>query len=42
MEPTSPLVNTLLSGVGRLEAAVLRVADLPLGTSIICIGAKGT
>ncbi len=42
MEPTSPLVNTLLSGVGRLEAAALRVTDLPLGTSIICIGVKGT
>jgi SAM-dependent methyltransferase len=42
MEPTSPLVNTLLSGVGRLEAAALRVTDLPLGTSIICIGARGT
>jgi SAM-dependent methyltransferase len=42
MEPTSPPVNALLSGVGRLEAAVLRITDLPLGTSIICLGAKRT
>jgi SAM-dependent methyltransferase len=42
MEPTSPLVNTVLSGVGRLEAATLRFTDLPLGTSLICIGARGT
>jgi SAM-dependent methyltransferase len=40
MEPTSPPVNAVLSVVGRLEAAVLRITDLPLGTSIICIGAK--
>ena len=41
MEPTSPPVNAFLSGVGRLEAAILRLTDLPLGTSIICIARKG-
>jgi SAM-dependent methyltransferase len=41
MEPTSPPVNALLSGVGRLEAGVLRVTDLPVGTSMICIARKG-
>jgi SAM-dependent methyltransferase len=42
MEPTSPPVNAILRGVGRLEAAVLRATDLPFGTSIICIASKGT
>jgi len=40
MEPTSPPVNTLLTGVGWLEAAALRFASFPLGTSIICIAQK--
>jgi hypothetical protein len=42
MEPASPPINAILDGVGRLEAAVLRVTDLPYGTSIICIASKGT
>jgi SAM-dependent methyltransferase len=42
MEPTSPPVNAILTGVGRLEASVLRATDLPFGTSIICIASKGT
>jgi len=41
MEPTSPPVNAVLTGVGRLEANVLHHTDLPLGTSIICIARKG-
>jgi SAM-dependent methyltransferase len=41
MEPTSRPVNTILRGIGRLEAAVLRTVDLPFGTSIICIASKG-
>lgn len=40
MEPASPPVNAVLTGVGRLEANVLRYTDLPLGTSIICIARK--
>jgi len=41
MEPTSRPVNTILTGIGQLEAAVLRIVDLPFGTSIICIASKG-
>jgi SAM-dependent methyltransferase len=41
MEPASPPVNAILTGVGRLEAAVLRHVDLPFGTSLICIARKG-
>jgi hypothetical protein len=40
MEPASPLVNFVLSGVGWLEAQMLRLVDLPVGTSIICIAQK--
>jgi SAM-dependent methyltransferase len=40
MEPTSPPVNAVLTGVGRLEANVLHYTDLPLGTSMICIARK--
>jgi SAM-dependent methyltransferase len=42
MEPASPPVNAILTAVGRLEAAALRVADLPFGTSIICLASKET
>jgi ubiquinone/menaquinone biosynthesis C-methylase UbiE len=42
MEPTSPPINAILGGIGRLEAAVLGATDLPFGTSIICIASKGT
>jgi SAM-dependent methyltransferase len=40
MEPTSAPVNALLTGVGWLEANVLRLFDLPVGTSLICIAHK--
>jgi len=40
MEPASPLVNTLLTGIGRLEALLLRRVDLPIGTSLIAIAQK--
>jgi len=40
MEPASWPVNAFLTGVGLLEAAVLRFASLPFGTSIICIARK--
>jgi SAM-dependent methyltransferase len=42
MEPASPPVNAILTGVGRLEAALLRATDLPFGTSIICLASKRT
>jgi SAM-dependent methyltransferase len=40
MEPASPVVNTVLTEVGKLEVALLRRADLPWGTSIIAIAEK--
>lgn len=40
MEPAPPLANAILTGVGRLEAAILRFVSLPIGTSIICISIK--
>ena len=40
MEPTSPVVNSVLTGVGRLEAGLLRLASLPFGTSLIAIVEK--
>jgi SAM-dependent methyltransferase len=40
MEPAPPLVNAVLTGVGWLEAAILRSVSLPVGTSIICIARK--
>ncbi len=40
MEPTPPLLNSLLNGVGRLEAALLRHVTLPVGTSIVAIAEK--
>lgn len=40
MEPASPLANSILTGVGRLEARLLRLTSLPLGTSLIAIVEK--
>jgi SAM-dependent methyltransferase len=40
MEPASPPVNALLTGVGWLEAQLLRWISLPIGTSIIVIAQK--
>ncbi|MFC2029812.1 class I SAM-dependent methyltransferase [Chloroflexota bacterium] len=40
MEPAPPLLNTVLSGVTWTESQVLRFANLPIGTSIICITRK--
>jgi SAM-dependent methyltransferase len=40
MEPASPPVNTLLTGVGWVEAQLLRWVSLPVGTSIIAIAEK--
>jgi SAM-dependent methyltransferase len=40
MEPASPLVNTILTGVGKLEAALIGRLDLPIGTSLIAVGQK--
>lgn len=40
MEPVSPLLNRTLRGVGRLEASLIARANLPFGTSLICLAAK--
>jgi ubiquinone/menaquinone biosynthesis C-methylase UbiE len=40
MEPASPPANAVLTAVGWLEAAALRFASFPFGTSIICIAQK--
>jgi SAM-dependent methyltransferase len=40
MEPASPPVNAALTGVGWVEAQVLRWISLPVGTSIIAIAHK--
>jgi hypothetical protein len=40
MEPAPPLLNRVLTGVGKLEVALLRCINLPVGTSIIAIAEK--
>ncbi len=40
MEPTAPLVNTILRGVGRVEAALLRQINLPIGSSLMVVAEK--
>ena len=40
MEPVSPWLNTLLRGVGRIEAALVSRVDLPIGTSLIVVAEK--
>jgi hypothetical protein len=37
--PAAP-VNTLLSGVLALEAAAVRVVDMPLGSSLLALAVK--
>jgi SAM-dependent methyltransferase len=40
MEPVAPWLNTLLRGVGRIEAAMVGRVNLPIGTSLLCIAEK--
>lgn len=40
MEPASPLVNSVLTVVGKVEAQLIRRVDLPWGTSLIAVGQK--
>lgn len=40
MEPASPPVNALLTLVGKVEAGLIRLINLPIGTSLIAVGQK--
>jgi hypothetical protein len=40
MEPVAPWLNTLLRGVGRVEAAMVARVNLPIGTSLLCVAEK--
>jgi len=40
MEPAPPLLNGLLAALGKLEVALLRRVNLPVGTSLIAIAEK--
>lgn len=40
MEPVSPWLNTLLRGVGRIEAAMVARVNLPIGTSLMGVAEK--
>jgi SAM-dependent methyltransferase len=40
MEPVSPWLNTVLRRVGRVEAAMVARANLPIGTSLMCVAEK--
>ena len=40
MVPTHPVVNTVLTGVGAAESAVLQKVNLPLGTGLISLARK--
>jgi SAM-dependent methyltransferase len=40
MEPVAPWLNTILRGVGQVEAAMVTWVDLPLGTSLMCVARK--
>ena len=41
MEPVSPILNSILRGVGRAEAQLIGAVNLPLGTSLIALAEKG-
>jgi SAM-dependent methyltransferase len=40
MEPVSPMLNTLLRGVGHAEAQMIGAMNLPLGTSLIALARR--
>ncbi len=40
MEPTAPWLNTILRGVGQLEAALIARVNLPIGTSLMVVAEK--
>jgi len=40
MEPTAPLLNTILGGLGGIEAALISRIDLPVGSSLLAVAQK--
>ena len=40
MEPVSPWLNSILRGVGRVEAEMVKRVDLPIGTSLMCVAER--
>lgn len=40
MEPVAPALNSVLRGVGRIEAGLIGAVSLPFGTSLIALGVK--
>jgi len=40
MEPTAPLLNTILGALGGVEATLLSRFDLPVGSSIVAVAQK--
>jgi hypothetical protein len=40
MEPAPPGMNGVLTGVGKVEAALIKRVPLPIGTSILCIAER--
>jgi len=40
MEPAPPGLNGVLTGVGKVEARLVRSVSLPIGTSILCIAKR--
>jgi SAM-dependent methyltransferase len=40
MEPASPVVNSILTVVGKIEAALIKLFSLPFGTSLIAVAQK--
>ena len=40
MQPTHPVVNRVLHGVGRVEETLLRATRLPVGTGLISLARK--
>ncbi len=40
MEPAPPGMNGVLTGVGQVEASLMKHVSLPIGTSILCIAER--
>lgn len=40
MEPAPPGLNGVLTGVGKVEAGLMQVVSLPIGTSVLCIAER--